>query len=42
MRPAHIPFFWRSLMDWYPLLNSLRIAAISAVVVFFTGIAAAY
>ena len=22
-------------MDWYPLLNSLRIAAISAVVVFF-------
>lgn len=29
-------------MDWYPLLNSLRIAAISAVVVFFTGIAAAY
>ena len=29
-------------MDWYPLLNSLRIAAISAVVVFFAGIAAAY
>ena len=29
-------------MDWYPFLNSLRIAAISAVVVFFTGIAAAY
>ena len=29
-------------MDCYPLLNSLRIAAISAVVVFFTGIAAAY
>ncbi len=29
-------------MDWYPLLNSLRIAAISAVIVFFTGIAAAY
>ncbi|MBQ2062945.1 MAG: molybdate ABC transporter permease subunit [Oscillospiraceae bacterium] len=29
-------------MDWYPLLNSLRIALISAVVVFFTGIAAAY
>ena len=29
-------------MDWYPLLNSLRIAAISAVAVFFTGIAAAY
>ncbi len=29
-------------MDWYPLLNSLRIAVISAAVVFFAGIAAAY
>jgi len=29
-------------MDWYPLLNSIRIAAISSVVVFFTGIFAAY
>lgn len=29
-------------MDWYPLINSLRIAAISAVIVFFAGIAAAY
>ena len=29
-------------MDWYPLFNSLRIAAISAVAVFFAGIAAAY
>ena len=29
-------------MDLYPLLNSLRIAAISATVVFFLGIAAAY
>ena len=29
-------------MDWYPLYNSLRIAAISAVIVFFTGIFAAY
>lgn len=29
-------------MDWYPLWNSLRIAAISSVVVFFTGITAAY
>lgn len=28
-------------MDWYPLLNSLRIAAISSVIVFFTGIFAA-
>ncbi len=29
-------------MDWFPLLNSLRIAAISTAVVFFLGIAAAY
>ncbi len=29
-------------MDWYPLLNSLRIAAISSATVFFAGIAAAY
>ena len=29
-------------MDWFPLLNSLRIAAISSAVVFFLGIAAAY
>lgn len=29
-------------MDLYPLYNSLRIAAISAVIVFFLGIAAAY
>ena len=29
-------------MDWFPLLNSLRIAVISAVIVFFLGIAAAY
>ncbi len=29
-------------MDWYPLYNSLRIAAISSVIVFFTGIFAAY
>ena len=29
-------------MDWYPLWNSLRIAAISSVIVFFAGIAAAY
>lgn len=29
-------------MDWYPLLNSLRIAAISAGIVFFAGIAAAH
>ena len=29
-------------IDWYPLLNSLRIAAISCVLVFFTGIFFAY
>ncbi len=29
-------------MDWYPLWNSLRIACISSVIVFFTGIFAAY
>lgn len=29
-------------MDWYPLWNSLRIAAVSGVVVFFLGILLAY
>ena len=29
-------------MDWYPLYNSLRIAVISGVIVFFLGIFAAY
>ena len=29
-------------MDWYPLYNSLRIAAISCVLVFFAGIFAVY
>ena len=29
-------------MDLFPLLNSLRIASLSAVIVFFLGIAAAY
>ena len=29
-------------MDWYPLWNSLRIAAISTVFIFFAGIFAAY
>ena len=29
-------------IDWYPLLNSLRIAGISCVLVFFTGIFSAY
>ena len=29
-------------MDWFPLLNSLRIALISTVIIFFLGIFAAY
>lgn len=29
-------------IDWYPLINSLRIAAVSCVIVFFTGIFFAY
>ena len=29
-------------LDWFPLWNSLRIAAISTVLIFFLGIAAAY
>lgn len=29
-------------MDWFPLINSLRIALISTVLIFFTGIFAAY
>lgn len=29
-------------MDWYPLWNSLRIAAISSVIVFFLGLGLAY
>ncbi|MGO5029985.1 molybdate ABC transporter permease subunit [Candidatus Agathobaculum pullicola] len=29
-------------MDWHPLFNSLRIAVLSSIIVFFTGIAAAY
>lgn len=29
-------------MDWFPLINSLRIAGISTVITFFTGIFAAY
>jgi molybdate transport system permease protein len=29
-------------MDWYPLFNSLRIAAISSVIVFYSGIFLAY
>lgn len=29
-------------MDWFPLINSLRIAGISTIITFFTGIFAAY
>ncbi|MGO5023320.1 molybdate ABC transporter permease subunit [Lawsonibacter sp. LCP25S3_G6] len=29
-------------MDWFPLVNSLRIAGISTIIIFFTGIFAAY
>ena len=29
-------------MDWFPFFNSLRIAGISTVVIFFVGIFAAY
>ena len=29
-------------MDWFPLYNSLRIAAVSTVAVFFSGVCAAY
>lgn len=29
-------------MSWYPLLNSMRIAAVSTVIIFFIGIFAAY
>lgn len=29
-------------MDWYPLINSLRVAVISSIIVFFAGILAAY
>lgn len=29
-------------IDWYPLINSLRIAAISCVIIFFTGVFFAY
>lgn len=29
-------------MDWYPLFNSLRIAAVSTVIIFFLGILSAY
>ena len=29
-------------MDWFPLINSLRIAGISTVIIFFLGIFAAY
>ena len=40
--PALSVVHWSVSMDWYPLINSLRIAAISCVLVFFTGIFFAY
>lgn len=30
------------MLDWFPLMNSLRIAGISTIIAFFTGIFAAY
>ena len=43
---SRLPFFNRERqvgdMDWFPLWNSLRIAAVSTAVVFFAGIALAY
>lgn len=38
----HFPLRRCSPLDWYPLYNSLRIAAISTAAVFFLGILAAY
>ena len=32
----------RETVDWFPLYNSLRIAAISTFITFFAGIFAAY
>ena len=29
-------------MDWYPFINSLRIALLATIVVFFVGLATAY
>ena len=40
--PAPVLYDREVFMNWFPLTNSLRIAAISAVIVFFVGIAAAY
>ena len=41
--PFNISVAWRcSKVDWYPLYNSLRIAAISTLIVFFLGILAAH
>ena len=37
-----LPAVSQLITDWYPLFNSLRIAAISTVIVFFLGILAAY
>ena len=42
MLESMFPALSQVVSDWYPLFNSLRIAAISTVIVFFTGIFAAY
>ena len=42
MLESMFPALAQVVSDWYPLFNSLRIAAISTVLVFFTGIFAAY
>ena len=43
-RPPALYSQWKGgrLLDWYPLYNSLRIAAISTVLIFFLGLFAAY
>ena len=41
-RPRRLGPAGERSVDWYPLINSLRIAAISSVIVFFAGIFCAY
>ena len=40
--PACFGIVKDDFMDWFPLLNSIRIALISTVIIFFVGIFAAY
>lgn len=35
-------FVLRTVMDWFPLLNSIRIAFFASIIVYFTGILLAY